>query len=105
MLAERKKASYLRRYADALFHLHEPAGTQESGKMQIFKPLLTEVSKLRKHFEHFEMFRTVSKTPGKQLNDFGNDLVALAKQHSIKQSVIARALDVDPSVISRKYNS
>lgn len=42
---------------------------------------------------------------GGRLTAFGVELIELAKEHEIPQSVMARVLNLSASAISRRYNS
>ena len=47
--------------------------------------------------------REVAKRESGRLDDFGTDLLALAKQHGVKQSLMAKVLDISASAVSQHY--
>jgi hypothetical protein len=48
--------------------------------------------------------RERAKSEGGRLTLFGRELVRLAKQNDLKQSFIAKLLDISPGAVSQHYN-
>jgi hypothetical protein len=59
---------------------------------------------LEKEAELVAELRGYSKTEGGHLTEFGKVMVALAKDHSLKQAFVARLFDISPGAVSQHYN-
>jgi len=49
--------------------------------------------------------RELAKTPGGRLSEFGISLISASQENEVKQSFVARLLDIDPAAVSRRYNA
>lgn len=51
-----------------------------------------------------ESLRDEAKTEGGRMTQFGRELIALAKAKGLKQSLVAKLLDITPGAVSHHYN-
>lgn len=49
-------------------------------------------------------FRELAKSEGGRLTLFGRELVRLLRQNEVKQSFVAKLLDISPGAVSQHYN-
>jgi DNA-directed RNA polymerase specialized sigma24 family protein len=48
--------------------------------------------------------RELSKTASGRMTPFGRDIIEAARQHGIKQSEVARLLEISSGAVSQHYN-
>lgn len=68
------------------------------------KIIRRHLKRLEKEAELVTELRRYSKTDGGRLTEFGKVVVALAKDHSLKQAFVAKLLHLSPGAVSQHYN-
>ena len=75
------------------------------------EPIMDAVDIIRRQLRRIEgmqgvveEIRAKGKTDGGRTTQFGRDIIQVCKAHNIKQSVVAKLFDVNPSAISQHYN-
>lgn len=71
--------------------------------MTSYRPARPERVTLNSVTEPATEIRALAKTVDGRLTAFGEDLVEVCKKNNIKQSLVAKFLDVTPAAISRRY--
>ncbi len=54
--------------------------------------------------EPLNQIRELAKTEGGRLTEYGKDFIAMQKKHGVKQSQVARMLDISAGAVSQHYN-
>ena len=72
--------------------------------MPSFKSVRNDLRAIEREFSARAELLDLTKTEGGHLTNFGDDLAILCRKYGIQQSIVARALDVTPVAVSRRYN-
>jgi hypothetical protein len=70
-----------------------------------------DIAAIRVHLRNIERegrllseLRAYSKTDGGRLNDTGRGFIAFAQAYGLRQSFVAKLLDISASAVSQHYN-
>ena len=70
------------------------------------KIILREIKKLEDSAVILENFHLLAKNEaGNRLSPFGRAVLEAARQHGVRQTDIAKILDLTPGAVSQHYNS
>ena len=62
-----------------------------------------ELEILEIEFAAVEELRSLAKTPGGRMTEFGRALLDLGREHEIRQTLMARLLGISPGAVSNHY--
>jgi hypothetical protein len=63
-----------------------------------------QLKAIEAELELVDSLRDLAKTEGGRMTEFGRALLAAAKDAEVKQSFMARLLNVSPGAVSQHYN-
>lgn len=62
-----------------------------------------ELELLEIEFAAVDELRTLAKTPGGRMTEFGRALLELGRDHDIRQTLMAKLLGISPGAVSNHY--
>ena len=73
--------------------------------MQAGKIIRAQVKELENQAELIELIRASSKTEGGRMTQSGREFIAWAKKWELRQTDVAKILDISAGAVSNHYNN
>ena len=71
--------------------------------MAVGDSIRRELEILELEFAAIEELRSLAKTSGGRMTEFGRALLDLGREHQIRQTLMARLLGISPGAVSNHY--